>query len=110
MAKKIFITGTGTDVGKTYISALIVKKLRETGFNCGYYKPVMSGVVELAGKLIDSDVNYKVVKTGVGHGASLEEPVMDSHFSGPCLPKSFSVRWKVFTSCCTSLSKYDISH
>ena len=60
MAKKIFITGTGTDVGKTYISALIVKKLRETGFNCCYYKPVMSGVVELAGKLIDSDVNYVI--------------------------------------------------
>ena len=35
MAKKIFITGTGTDVGKTYISALIVKKMREQGFNCG---------------------------------------------------------------------------
>ena len=24
--KKIFITATGTDIGKTYISALIVKK------------------------------------------------------------------------------------
>lgn len=60
MAKKIFITGTGTDVGKTYISALIVKKMREQGFNCGYYKPVLSGVTEMCGKLVDSDANYVI--------------------------------------------------
>ena len=29
MSKSIFITGTGTDIGKTYVSALIVKKLRQ---------------------------------------------------------------------------------
>lgn len=45
MANGIFITATGTDVGKTYISALIVKKLRELGVNCGYYKPALSGDV-----------------------------------------------------------------
>jgi len=62
MSKNLFITATGTDVGKTYISALIVKKMREFGYNCGYFKPVMSGVVEKNGKLIESDCNY-VVKT-----------------------------------------------
>ena len=40
----IFITATGTDVGKTYVSALLLKKLQNLGFNCGYYKPAMSGV------------------------------------------------------------------
>ncbi len=44
MAKSIFISGTGTDIGKTYVSALIVKELRENGLDAGYYKPVMSGV------------------------------------------------------------------
>ena len=58
MTKKIFITATGTDVGKTYVSALIIKKMRESGFNCGYYKPVMSGVTELGKRLVDSDANY----------------------------------------------------
>jgi dethiobiotin synthetase len=43
MTKGIFITATGTDVGKTYVSALIVKKMRELGFNCGYFKPALSG-------------------------------------------------------------------
>lgn len=60
MTKKIFITGTGTDVGKTYISALIIKKMREYDFDCGYYKPVLSGVYELSGKLVDSDANYVI--------------------------------------------------
>ncbi len=41
MTKGIFITATGTDVGKTYISGLIVKKIK----NCGYYKPALSGDV-----------------------------------------------------------------
>lgn len=45
MTKGIFITATGTDIGKTYISALIVKKMREDGINCGYYKPALSGDV-----------------------------------------------------------------
>ena len=62
MAKKIFITGTGTDIGKTYISALIVKKMREAGFNCGYFKPVISGVIEMCGHLMESDANY-VIRT-----------------------------------------------
>ena len=62
MSKNIFITATGTDVGKTYVSALIVKKMREVGLNCGYFKPVLSGVIEQNGKLVDSDCNY-VVKT-----------------------------------------------
>ena len=60
MSKNIFITATGTDIGKTYVSALIIKKMREAGFNCGYYKPVLSGVVEKNGKLIESDCNYVI--------------------------------------------------
>ncbi|MGF6907274.1 dethiobiotin synthase [Fusobacterium sp. PH5-44] len=43
MAKKLFITGTGTDVGKTYITALIIKKLKENNYNTGYYKAAASG-------------------------------------------------------------------
>ena len=60
MSKKIFITGTGTDIGKTYISALIIKKMREAGYDCGYFKPVISGVREMCEQLVDSDANYVV--------------------------------------------------
>ena len=43
MSKALFITGTGTDIGKTYVTGLIVKKLAECGKNPGYYKAAMSG-------------------------------------------------------------------
>lgn len=33
MSKAVFITGTGTDMGKTYLSGLIVKKLAQAGKN-----------------------------------------------------------------------------
>lgn len=43
MKKGIFISGTATDVGKTYISALILKQLRSQGLNAGYFKAASSG-------------------------------------------------------------------
>ena len=43
MKKGIFIAGAGTDTGKTYISALITKKLISSDINAGYYKAVISG-------------------------------------------------------------------
>lgn len=61
--KSIFITATGTDVGKTYISGLLVKKMREVGLNCGYYKPALSGAIRQSdGTLLPGDCDY-VVKT-----------------------------------------------
>lgn len=43
MSKALFITGTGTDTGKTYVTGLIVKKLQEAQKNPAYYKAAMSG-------------------------------------------------------------------
>lgn len=54
MDKGIFITGTGTDVGKTYVTALIVKKLNEQGIKTGYYKAAISG----ANSIENSDAGY----------------------------------------------------
>lgn len=65
MAKCIFVTATGTDIGKTYVSALIVKKMCNTGFNCGYYKPVLSGAEEINGQLVPGDCKYVLETAGV---------------------------------------------
>ena len=63
VCKSIFVTATGTDIGKTYISALLVKKLRESGLNCGYYKPALSGAIKQPdGSLLTGDCDV-VVKT-----------------------------------------------
>jgi len=58
MNNQIFITATGTDVGKTFISALLVKTAREHGINCGYFKPVLSGALIKDGKLWAGDCEY----------------------------------------------------
>jgi len=72
MAKKLFITGTGTDVGKTYVSALILKKLRENNINAAYFKAAMSGNSrDENGKLIPGDALE--VKTVSGIGQPLDE-------------------------------------
>lgn len=43
MAKNIFVTGTNTDVGKTFVTALMIKKFRDAGISAGYYKAAASG-------------------------------------------------------------------
>lgn len=65
MTKGIFITGTGTDIGKTYATALIIKKLREAGYNTGYYKAALSGAEEKDGKLIPGDAEYVCKTAGI---------------------------------------------
>ncbi|MEI0612666.1 dethiobiotin synthase [Brachyspira pilosicoli] len=51
MAKTIFITATGTDIGKTYVSGLIAKYMKDKGVNIGYYKAALSG----SNDITDSD-------------------------------------------------------
>ncbi|MBU5487968.1 dethiobiotin synthase [Clostridium sp. MSJ-8] len=56
MSRNLFVTGTGTDVGKTYITGLIIKKLYESGRDVAYYKAAMSGNIrDEDGKLIPGD-------------------------------------------------------
>ena len=43
MSKSLFVTGTGTDVGKTYVTGLILKQLHEEGLRPAYFKAAMSG-------------------------------------------------------------------
>ncbi len=64
MTKGIFITATGTDIGKTYVSALIVKAIREKGINCGYYKPALSGDV------YPNDCEYVLKTAGINKEAN----------------------------------------
>ena len=71
-AKTLFITGTGTDVGKTYVTGLILKKLHQSGVSAAYYKAAMSGNDRRAdGTLIPGDA--LTVKEVSGISQPLEE-------------------------------------
>lgn len=57
MSKGIFITGIGTDVGKTYVSSLLIKKLKVEGYKAGYYKAVLSGATDISSGTKFGDVD-----------------------------------------------------
>ena len=57
-SKGYFVTATGTDVGKTFITALLVKKWRDSGIGAGYYKAALSGAELRDGKWVAGDADY----------------------------------------------------
>lgn len=66
MSRALFITGTGTDIGKTYVTGLIVKKLAEHKKNPGYYKAAMSGNARRPdGSLIPGDALFVQQCSGI---------------------------------------------
>ena len=57
-SKGYFVTATGTDVGKTFVTALLVKKWRDSGIDAGYYKAALSGAELREGKWVAGDADY----------------------------------------------------
>ena len=55
----LFITGTDTAVGKTYVAALIARALAATGLRVGVYKPAASGCRYEGDKLVSDDALAK---------------------------------------------------
>ena len=56
MSKGLFVIGTGTDIGKTYVTGLLLKYLRDNGYNACYFKAALSGAVKNPdGDLIPGD-------------------------------------------------------
>ncbi|MDE6404225.1 MAG: dethiobiotin synthase [Lachnospiraceae bacterium] len=89
MSKNLFVTGTGTDVGKTYVTGLVIKKLRESRENAAYYKAAMSGNERRPdGTLIPGDALS--VKEVSGIAQPLEEmcPYVYEHAYSPHLAAS----------------------
>lgn len=54
-ARGLFITGTNTEVGKTYIGTLIAKSLVAAGHRVGVYKPVASDCVMMGTQIVAED-------------------------------------------------------
>lgn len=51
----VFITGTDTEIGKTVVSAALIRHLVASGYRCAGMKPVASGCVRHAGNLVNDD-------------------------------------------------------
>jgi dethiobiotin synthetase len=63
MMKGIFITGTDTGVGKTFVGAGLAAALRERGIDVGVMKPAETGCVLRKGIMVPRDA-LKLIKAG----------------------------------------------
>ena len=46
MAERLFITSSGTEIGKTFVTAALIAQLRVAGHSVGAVKPLLSGFDE----------------------------------------------------------------
>lgn len=86
MSKALFVTGTGTDTGKTYVTGLIVKKLQEARKNPAYYKAAMSGNERRPdGTLIPGDALAVQTMSGIDQSLTSMCPYVYEHAYSPHL-------------------------
>lgn len=60
MTKRIFVTATNTNIGKTYTTKLLLREFASRGFKVGVIKPIETGVVE--GYAADAEELLELVK------------------------------------------------
>ncbi|WP_304544286.1 dethiobiotin synthase [Sulfurimonas microaerophilic] len=60
MAKRIFITATNTDIGKTYTTKLLMQEFASQGYKVGVIKPIETGVKD--GVYPDGDALLELLK------------------------------------------------
>jgi dethiobiotin synthetase len=79
----LFVTGTGTEVGKTHVAALVARDLVAAGVSVGVYKPAASGCRRMAGELVSDDA--VALWEAAGRPLSLEA-VCPQRFEAPLAP------------------------
>lgn len=79
----LFVTGTDTGVGKTFVSVLIAEQLRAEGVRVGAYKPACSGAIEAPSGPTWEDVEALHAATG---GAFARERICPQPFLAPLAP------------------------
>jgi dethiobiotin synthetase len=67
----LFITGTDTEIGKTYVAALVARALVAAGHRAGVYKPAASGCARRDGQLVSDDA--MALWRAAGSPGTLEE-------------------------------------
>jgi dethiobiotin synthetase len=74
MIAGIFITGTDTGVGKTYVAAGIASALRQLAVNVGVMKPAETGCRLRKGRLVPEDALLLAKSAASGDSLSLVNP------------------------------------
>jgi dethiobiotin synthetase len=80
----LFITGTDTGVGKTYVTALAAREALRQGLSVGAYKPACSGATrEPGGSLVWNDL--RVLEEAIQFRQAAER-ICPQRFAAPLAP------------------------
>jgi len=113
MHKGIFITGTDTGVGKTFVSVGLLKALKETGLNVCPMKPVETGCKINKGALVPEDTLKLVKAAQVNEPLDLINPYRFRQSLAPAvaaeLEDTIIRREIIFFACRKLLNKYDVT-
>jgi dethiobiotin synthetase len=83
MTKGIFITGTDTGVGKTYVAEGLIQELRDTGVDVGIMKPAETGCRTRDGHLVPADALRLKKASGVRDSIEFINPYRFTHALAP---------------------------
>jgi len=83
MSKAFFITGTGTAIGKTYVTCSIIKQLKRSGKDVMAIKPVISGWEEASP---ENDTMQILSSLALEHSQENIERISPWRFNAPLAP------------------------
>jgi dethiobiotin synthetase len=83
MRRGLFVSGTDTNVGKTYVAACLARELRAGGVAVGVYKPAASGCEAHGGAIVSSDA--VALWEAAGRPGALDD-VCPQRFRAPLAP------------------------
>jgi dethiobiotin synthetase len=82
MGKAIFITGTGTEIGKTIVTSFLYLALQEMGVKTKIFKPIQTGLVEESDSFADQYWFEEVIGEEKGStGMYYMEPAVSPHLA-----------------------------
>lgn len=81
--KGVFVAGTDTEVGKTFVSAALVAGLRGQGLDVGYCKPISTDGVNQDGHLVSPDALWVAEATDLSDSPQSMNPFCLAHALSP---------------------------
>ncbi|MBA2875681.1 dethiobiotin synthase [Thermaerobacillus caldiproteolyticus] len=82
MRKAIFITGTGTEIGKTMVTSFLALALQEMGLKTKIFKPIQTGLAEESSSFADQYWYETVMGAEKGStGMYYMEPAVSPHLA-----------------------------
>ncbi|MDD5483495.1 MAG: dethiobiotin synthase [Kiritimatiellae bacterium] len=82
----IFIAGTDTGVGKTVVSAALLRGLKSAGIDAVYMKPVQTGCKKRGQRTIAPDLDFVISAAGITPPETERRLMAPCRFRRPCSP------------------------